>query len=123
MTIGQNENTPLDEVSEDDRGLFVDPEASGPHSFEQPLPPLEPIPPIEEEVPEEPRRNPLKRRILSVVGIVLAVSIVSCGLAGLLLFMSVQRMEASVDSLQVQASLLKDAFLDGDGASHIKDGG
>ena len=115
MTIDQNENTPLNEVSEDDRGLFVDPEASGPHSFEQPLPPLEPIPPIEDEVPEEPRRNPLKRRVLSVVGIVLVVSIVSCGLAGLLLLMSVQRMEASVDSLQVQASLLKDAFLDGDG--------
>ena len=117
MPSDQSANMPPEGYSEDEMGLFVDPDASGPHSFDPPLPPLEPLPmEYEEEYEEEPPlRNPLPRRVLSIVGIVLAVTIVAAGISGLMLYLSVQRIEVAVDDLQVQASLLKDSFLGGDG--------
>ena len=99
-------------------GLFVDPDATGPHSFEVPAPPLQPeLPDLSEDEDSDdqgPRINPLVLRVLGIVGIVLIAAIIVVGVCGLMLFQSAKRVQASAESLQVQVSTLKDSFLQGD---------
>ena len=102
--------------TEDEMGLFIDPDANGSHSFEPPAPPLDPVPPLDEEEfeGERPRRRPFARRLLMVVGILLVAVVVAGGVAGLMLYRSVQRVQATAEDLMSQASSLKDSFMNGD---------
>ena len=118
MPDNQTGNMPPEGYTEDEMGLFVDPDGTGPHAFDSPAPPLEIFAPADsaEEGQEEAEiggMNPRTRRLLSIVGILFAVVIIVGGIGGLVLFQSAKRVQGMAENVRLQASTLKDSFFQG----------
>ena len=114
MATGGQNMVPPEGYTEDEMGLFVDPDADGPHSFEPPAPPTEPEPQpsLEDELRIE-RRFRRKSIVLRIVVFALIAIILVVGIFGMMVFSSVQRIKGATDDAEMQATTLKDAFLEG----------